>query len=71
MYDFPSEEEKQHAVNAYQVRGGAAGYESMSDLVADLVMTWVADRVMPAGRSPSTARQGSARHSRGALTPRT
>lgn len=28
-------------MNAYRVRGGAAGYESMSDLVADLVMAWV------------------------------
>jgi len=32
MYYFASEEEKQRAVNAYRVRGGAAGYESMSDL---------------------------------------
>ncbi len=38
---FPSEEEKQRAMKAYRVRGGAAGYESMSDLVADLVMAWV------------------------------
>jgi len=44
MYYFASEEEKQRAVNAYRVRGGAAGYESMSDLVADLVMTWVAEQ---------------------------
>jgi len=38
---FASEEEKQRAVNGCRVRGGAAGYESMSDLVADLVMAWV------------------------------
>jgi len=44
MYYFASEEEKQQAVNAYRVRGGAAGYESMSDLVADLVMGWVAEQ---------------------------
>jgi len=44
MYYFASEEEKQRAVNAYRVRGGAAGYESMSDLVADLVMAWVAEQ---------------------------
>jgi hypothetical protein len=39
MYYFASEGEKQRAVNAYRVRGGAAGYESMSDLVA-----WVAEQ---------------------------
>ncbi len=45
MYYFASEEEKQRAVNAYRVRGGASGYDSMlSDLVADLVMAWVAEQ---------------------------
>ena len=43
-YYFASEQEKQRALNAYRVRGGAAGYESMSDLVADLVMAWVAEQ---------------------------
>ncbi len=40
MFYFASEAEKQRAVNAYRVRGGAAGYESMSDLV----MAWVPSR---------------------------
>lgn len=47
---FPSEEDKRRAMNAYRVRGGAAGYESMSDLVCDLVMTWVEEQETAANR---------------------
>lgn len=38
---FASDEEKVRATNAYRARGGPEGYDSMSDLVTDLVMAWV------------------------------
>lgn len=38
---FHTEEDKQRATNTYRARGGIEGYESMSDLVSDLVMAWV------------------------------
>ena len=38
---FATEEDKQRATNTYRARGGLEGYDSMSGLVADLVMAWV------------------------------
>lgn len=41
---YASEEEKARATNTYRARGGSEGYDSMSDLVADLVMAWVEEQ---------------------------
>lgn len=48
-FHFASEDDKLRALNAFRVRGVDTGYESMSELVSDLVITWVAVGTWSAG----------------------
>lgn len=61
-FHFASEDDKLRALNAIRVRGVDTGYESMSELVSDLVMTWVEEQEWSAnGGRPFSAEQRARR----------